>query len=452
MKRRPLHAVPLAIALHALALHGGAAPAQTSFTAPVSGVRSSDAIIVTRDHRELVVRLHGLEWVKSNLLLQTRTRDYLRRRLGMGGVKIVVRGTPSPELVYGDVFLATAGGKVWPTSLNVELARAGLARWAERYAPDRADVRAAEAEARNAKRGLWSDPTGASVALPPPRGKSEAAATPAPTVKPGPTATPVPIKPTPVPTPSPKPTASPAPTPTPKPLLEVNLPGKLPRGRPDPFLSAVGAVGWPLGIVLLGVAASLGAPVLRLRRAPRAVVAELREGYIRLYGYALPAGAPLATAGGAVSALIFREEVWRFLDGKWNAVRRESDAAPFLLDDGTAQMTIEPSAANFHSAAPTRFYNGMHVTRWPTPPYAGDERTQIYYLAPDTQVTVVARSVADGRGGYALKNPVVIQGDVNKTGHLRWRVAEWAFLLALGAFAAAACALSAIAVSGLPPK
>ena len=83
-------------------------------------------------------------------------------------------------------------------------------------------------------------------------------------------------------------------------------------------------------------------------------------------------------------------------------------------------------------------------TQWPTPPYSGDERAQIRYLAPDTQVTVVARCVANGKGEFLLKNPTVIQGDVNKTSHLRWRVAEWAFLLALGAFLAAVCALSFI--------
>ena len=491
---------PLALVLLLLACPP--ARAQEAFAAHVNGVRSSDAILVTKDRRELVVRLHGIEWAKTNLLLQTRTRDYLRRRLGTGDVKVVVRGTPSRDLVYGDVYLATTEGKAGPTPLNVELAKVGLARWSEQYARSRDDIRDAEKLARAAKAGLWSDPTGANVALPAPRAKTGAAApkptpsprptpkptpkpTPAPTPRPtpAPTATPRPTptvaptaapkavataspsptptakptpppspKPAPSPTATPKPTPSPVPTPTPRPQLEVNLPGTLPKGKPEPILVAVNALGWPLGAVLLGVAACLGFPVLRLRRAPRVAIADLRRGTVRLTGYAHPDGATLTTPTGGIPALIYREQAWRFLDGKWNPVRKEAEATPFVLDDGTGTLTVDAGASEFQSTAQNRFYNGIHLAQWPTPPYAGDERAQVHYLAPETQVTVVARCVSDGKDGFVLNNPTVIQGDVQKTGHLRWRVAEWAFLLALGAFAASICALSAIAVSGLPPK
>ena len=232
----------------------------------------------------------------------------------------------------------------------------------------------------------------------------------------------------------------------------MNRSAPLPPGKPEPFLVAVNAIGWPLGVVLLGVSAYLGVPVLRLRRAPRVAIANLRKGLVRLTGYAIPEDAPLATPTGAIPALIFREEAWRFLDGKWNPVRKEGEAIPFTLDDGTAQLAVDVRAGAFQSAALTRFYNGVHVAQWPMPPYDGDERAQVRYLAPETQVTVVAHCLADGKGGFALENPTVIQGDLQKTSHLRWRVAEWAFLLALGAFAAAICALSAIAISGLPTK
>lgn len=486
----------------ALLLLGGGARAQEAFVAPVSGVRSSDAILVTRDGREITVRLHGIEWAKTNLLLQTRTRDYLRRRLGTGRVKVVVRGTPSRELVYGDVYLVAAGGKTWEKPVNVELTKVGLARWSEQYAGGRNDIRDAEKTAKATKSGLWSDPTGANVALPAPREKI-AAATPKPTPSPRPTASPTPrpsasptarptptpaltatprptptvaptaapkavataspsptptAKPTPTsaptatPKPTPAPTPTPVPTPTPRPQLEANVPVALPKGKPEPLLAAVNALGWPLGVVLLGVAASLGLPVLRLRRAPRAAIADLHRGTVRLTGYVRPDGATLTTPTGGIPALIYRERAWRFLDGKWNPIRNEAEATPFVLDDGTGTFVVDTGASEFQSTAQNRFYNGIHVAQWPTPPYSGDERAQVHYLAPETQVTVIARCTADGKEGFTLSSPTVIQGDVRKTSELRWRVAVWAFLLAFGAFAAAICAFSAILVSGLPPK
>ena len=504
--------LPAAILLAFLACQ--AAHAQEAFTASVSGVRSSDAILVTHAGKEKIVRLHGIEWAKTNLLLQTRTRDYLRRRLGMGNVRVVVRGTPSKDLIYGDVFLATPTGSVEQTPLNVELAKVGLARWSEQYARSRNDVRDAEKIAKAGKLGLWSDPTGANVALPPPRAKSAAppkptpaptptprpkptatprptpsptakptpspaptptakptaspaptaapkaaspspaptaspAPTPKPTPTPGPTATP---KPTPKPTASPVPTPTPIPTPTPRPLLEVNQPAPLPIGKPEPFLVAINLVGWPLGAILLGVAAFLGFPVIRLRQAKRVAAAELHPGLVRLTGAALPVSSPLATPTGQIPALIYREQMSRFLDGKWNPVRKEGESISFTLDDGTARLTVDARASEFQSLALHRFYNGIHVTQWPSPAHAGDERAQIYYLAPETQVTVIGRCVADGKGGFTLQNPTVIQGDVQKVSHPRWRLSEWTFLLALGIFAAAICAFSAIVVSGLPPK
>lgn len=71
-------------------------------------------------------------------------------------------------LVEGlDVVLLPAGRKSWgrmvaevllPSgeSLNLALVRLGAAWWWPQYAPDREDLQAAEAEARNARRGLWA--------------------------------------------------------------------------------------------------------------------------------------------------------------------------------------------------------------------------------------------------------------------------------------------------------
>ncbi len=59
-----------------------------------------------------------------------------------------------------DRFGRTVGEVTLPDGrvLNHELVRAGLAWWYRRYAPEDDTLKQLEAEARQAKRGLWADP------------------------------------------------------------------------------------------------------------------------------------------------------------------------------------------------------------------------------------------------------------------------------------------------------
>jgi endonuclease YncB( thermonuclease family) len=451
------------LATPALALEG--------FVGKVLGVKSGDAVLVQSVHGESMVRLHGIEWTRTNLLLQTRTRDYLRRRLGTGEVKVAIRGKEAEgyRLLYADLFLVEKG-RVQPEPLSVELTRKGLARWASQYAAARNDIREAETGAKTAGRGLWSDPTGANVPLPQPRsgitGSGTATPKPAPTAKP--TAAPTP-KPTvaPTPSPTPKPTASPMPSPTPPPTARPTAaPTPQPTATPVPspppgsagrsgnaLLHAVPTVGWPLGGILLLLSGWLALPVLQLRRVKRVPISALRPGLVRLKGIAMPREAPLSTPTGSISALLYREEAWRFVEGKWSQVRDESEAVPFIIDDGTGQVPIEAKISDFQTSAPvTRFYNEVHVPQWPTPPYESDERAQILYLAPQTQVTVLASAIPDGSGGLRLIRPTIAQGNVKKASNSRARLAAGTFLLAFAVFAGVVLALSFIAIEGLPPK
>lgn len=66
-------------------------------------------------------------------------------------VKVVEKGQDRYGGTIGEVF---ADGQ----DVNLELVREGLAWWYERYAPDDAVLQRLEQEARNARRGLWSDP------------------------------------------------------------------------------------------------------------------------------------------------------------------------------------------------------------------------------------------------------------------------------------------------------
>jgi hypothetical protein len=221
----------------------------------------------------------------------------------------------------------------------------------------------------------------------------------------------------------------------------------------NPALRAAVSIGWPLGGILLAISGWLALPVLQLRRTTRVAVSALRPGLVRLKGVATPLETPLATPTGGIPALLYHEEAWRYSDGKWNLVRNESESVQFLLDDGTGKVPVHAHIGMFQtSTAPTRFYNGVHVTQWPTPPYEGDERAQIVYLAPETHVTVLARAVRDGAEGFQLTGRTIAQGNVKKASNTSARLAAGTFLLGLAILAGAVLALSYLAVEGLPTK
>jgi len=169
-------------------------------------------------------------------------------------------------------------------------------------------------------------------------------------------------------------------------------------------------------------------------------------------GVAVHLETPLTTPTGGAPALMYREESWRYIDEKWSQVRDESEAIPFLIDDSTGQVRVDAKISDFQTSAPiTRFYNGVHVPQWPTPPYENDERAQVLYLAPQTHITVLASAIPDGSGGVRLIRPTIAQGNVKKASNMRARLAAGTFLLALTIFATAIIALSFIAIEGLPP-
>lgn len=438
--------------LSALALLLSVTPALAldGFVGKVLGVRSGDAIIVHSERGESTIRLHGVEWANADPKLPLHARDYLRRRLGTGAVKIAIRGIAPDKSLFADVFLVESE-RILPEPLSVELARKGLARWSNGFAAGRNDIRAAESNAKAAKLGLWSDPTGMNIPLPPPR----AAATPTPittpTVAPTPQATPAATAaPTAAPSPKPaQPTPSVGPTPTGNPTFE---PHPIPKPTGSLVLRAITTIGWPLGGILLALSGWMALPVLQLRRVKRVPISGIKPGLVSVKGMVVPLETPLTTPTGGAPALMYREEVWRYIDSKWSQVRDESEAIPFFIDDGTGQIRVEAKISDFQtSAAATRFYNEVHVPQWPTPPYENDERAQVLYLAPQTQVTVLASAVHNGSGGLRLIRPTIAQGNVKKASNLRARLAAGTFLLALVVFAAAIIALSFIAVEGLPP-
>lgn len=141
-----------ALAILALPLLAGFSFA-SSFTGNVVGVSDGDTITVMRDGRGEKVRLHGVDSPEKSQAYGQRAKQFTS--------SLVFGKTVTVEIQDRDRYGRTVGTVVLPDgrSLNMELVRAGLAWWYRKYAPRASQLRALEAEAREAKRGLWADPS-----------------------------------------------------------------------------------------------------------------------------------------------------------------------------------------------------------------------------------------------------------------------------------------------------
>lgn len=214
----------LAVPLTAVFAQGnGEAGTETpghGFKGRVVSVDAGDLVTVRLDAWDVKVRLHGVAVPTEDARLMERARQFTALRVGDTTVRVQVRGTGTKETVYGEVITALND------TLNGELISVGLARWAGEYAPDRTDLAARETRASDLRLGLWSDPSGANVALPPSTVETlRARSTPAPTSTPSPIITPAAAPPAPNNggvLPSPQGTLTPTPTPSPEEEGEVS--------------------------------------------------------------------------------------------------------------------------------------------------------------------------------------------------------------------------------------
>ena len=95
-------------------------------------------------------RLWGIDAPELDQRWGTAAREALRELLtGSGEVAVERHGTSWKRIVVR----AESGGK----DISLELLKMGLAWYLPEFAPRREDYREAEQEAREARRGLWSD-------------------------------------------------------------------------------------------------------------------------------------------------------------------------------------------------------------------------------------------------------------------------------------------------------
>lgn len=123
------------------------------FAAKVVGVSDGDTLtVLTPEKRRVKVRLHGIDSPETGQDFGTRAKQ-AASELAFGK-QVTVRE------VDRDRYGRTVAEVILPDgrSLNREMVRAGMAWRYVKYAPNDRDLAGIEAEAKVAKRGLWSQP------------------------------------------------------------------------------------------------------------------------------------------------------------------------------------------------------------------------------------------------------------------------------------------------------
>jgi endonuclease YncB( thermonuclease family) len=132
------------------------APAEAPFQARVVRVLDGDTLEVleVRDGVRIPrrLRLHGIDCPEKTQPFGQRAKTAALELSGGKTVRVLPRDRDRYGRTIAEVELPD--GK----SLNRELVRLGLAWWYRKYAPRDAELERLEAEARAAKRGLWSLP------------------------------------------------------------------------------------------------------------------------------------------------------------------------------------------------------------------------------------------------------------------------------------------------------
>ena len=135
-----------------LAAVAAAALYAEDFTGKVVAISDGDTIRVMHNGVSERIRLWGIDCPEMKQPFGTRAKQFTGDLAFGQVVTVEVRDIDRYKRTVAEIILPDG------RNLNQELVRAGLAWWYQRYARRETVLRDLEHEARNAKRGLWSDP------------------------------------------------------------------------------------------------------------------------------------------------------------------------------------------------------------------------------------------------------------------------------------------------------
>lgn len=121
------------------------------FTGPVVSILDGDTIEVLHNARAERIRLNGIDCPEKGQAYGNKAKQFTSTLAYGKEVTIQVLRKDRHGRTVGDVVLPDG------TNVSRELVKAGLAWWYRQYSKDES-LGALEQEAREAKRGLWSDP------------------------------------------------------------------------------------------------------------------------------------------------------------------------------------------------------------------------------------------------------------------------------------------------------
>jgi len=130
---------------------GGYFSSLTTADGEVVGILDGDTIEVMQGGSAVRVRLDGIDCPEKKQAFGRRARQFTSRMAFGKQVQVIEKGK--------DRYGRTLAGVILPDgkSLNQELVREGYAWWYWKYSDDE-ELKRLQAQAREAKRGLWSDP------------------------------------------------------------------------------------------------------------------------------------------------------------------------------------------------------------------------------------------------------------------------------------------------------
>lgn len=115
-------------------------------------VADGDTLTVLVEQTEYKIRLLGIDCPEQKQPFGQKAKQFTIELAAGKTVTVNISDRDRYERLVGEVILPD--GRI----LNHELVSAGLAWWYRQYAPNDELLRANEAEAREARKGLWSEP------------------------------------------------------------------------------------------------------------------------------------------------------------------------------------------------------------------------------------------------------------------------------------------------------
>lgn len=123
------------------------------FSGKVVGVMDGDTIKVMHDGKAEKIRLYGVDAPEKAQAFGQKAKKFTSEMVFGKEVKVVVVDTDRYGRTVGKVFLED--GRM----LNHELVKNGFAWWYQRYAKNDVDLQRFEKEAKDSKKGLWTEET-----------------------------------------------------------------------------------------------------------------------------------------------------------------------------------------------------------------------------------------------------------------------------------------------------